>query len=92
MEFGYSLIEGVSTKVITCFLLEHTSLLPYDLQAVSLYGSRCWATVEFVVKEMFNSPSKLFTCDVVMDTNHQAHVITELELQVPNTVAMVKHS
>ncbi|XP_065910013.1 uncharacterized protein [Dysidea avara] len=63
MEFGYSLIEGVSTK------------------AVSLYGSRCWATVEFVVKEMFNSPSKLFTCDVVMDTNHQAHVITELEIQ-----------
>jgi len=48
--------------------------------------------VEFVVKEMFNSPSKLFTCDVVMDTNHQAHVITELELQVPNTIAMVTHS
>jgi len=31
MEFGYSLIEGVSTKVTAYFLLEHTNLIWYNL-------------------------------------------------------------
>ena len=51
------------------------------MQTIRLHGSRCWGTTEFVVKEMFNM-SKMFTCDVVIDTNHLSHITNTVEIQV----------